>query len=94
MAKLKTTFFCQNCGAQSPKWIGKCSYCNEWNTYVEEMIQKGEKTNGRDNIPLFKKKRANKPQPISEISLSDEHRSDTYHNQLNRVLGWVLLLWS
>ena len=58
MAKLKTTFFCQNCGAQSPKWIGKCSSCNEWNTYVEEVIQKSEKTNGWDNIPLFKEKRA------------------------------------
>jgi len=91
MAKLKTTFFCQNCGAQSPKWIGKCSSCNEWNTYVEEVIQKSEKTNGWDNIPLFKEKRASKPQPLSEINLSDEHRIDTDNNELNRVLGGGLV---
>jgi len=42
MAKTKTTFFCQNCGAQSPKWIGKCVSCGEWNTYVEEVISKGD----------------------------------------------------
>ena len=40
MAKTKTSFFCQNCGAESPKWVGKCGSCNEWNTYVEEVIQK------------------------------------------------------
>ncbi len=42
MAKTKTTFFCQNCGAQFPKWVGKCNSCNEWNTIVEEVIQKEE----------------------------------------------------
>ena len=41
MAKVKSAFFCQNCGAQSPKWIGKCPSCGEWNTYVEEVIQAG-----------------------------------------------------
>ena len=45
MAKVKTTFFCQNCGAQSPKWTGKCPSCGEWNTYVEEIIQKEEYIN-------------------------------------------------
>ncbi|MDP4291948.1 MAG: hypothetical protein Q8908_12775, partial [Bacteroidota bacterium] len=39
MAKAKTTFFCQNCGAQASKWLGKCPSCGEWNTYVEEVIQ-------------------------------------------------------
>ena len=91
MVKLKTAFFCQNCGVQSPQWIGKCPSCNEWNTYVEEVIQKGEKTNGRDNIPLFKEKRTNKPQPISEISLSDKYRINTDNNELNRVLGGGLV---
>ena len=40
MAKPRTIFFCSNCGASSPKWLGKCSHCNEWNTYQEELIQK------------------------------------------------------
>jgi DNA repair protein RadA/Sms len=42
MAKTKTTFFCQNCGAQSPKWVGKCPACSEWNTFVEEVVQREE----------------------------------------------------
>ena len=42
MAKSKSVFFCQSCGAQSAKWIGKCPACNEWNTYVEELVNKKE----------------------------------------------------
>ena len=42
--KVQSAFFCQNCGTQSPKWLGKCPSCNEWNTYVEEVIKKNEKT--------------------------------------------------
>ena len=44
MAKLKTSFFCQNCGTQYAKWQGQCNACKEWNTIVEEVIQKEEKT--------------------------------------------------
>mgnify|MGYP000350535323 CR=1 FL=1 len=51
MSKTKSAFFCQNCGAQTPKWTGQCSTCNEWNTIVEEVIQKEEK---RDIIGLLK----------------------------------------
>ena len=43
MAKTKTTFFCQNCGTQHSKWVGQCGVCKEWNTIVEEVIQKEEK---------------------------------------------------
>jgi DNA repair protein RadA/Sms len=43
MAKTKTLFFCQNCGAQYAKWLGQCTSCNEWNTIVEEVIQSEEK---------------------------------------------------
>jgi DNA repair protein RadA/Sms len=43
MAKTKTTFFCQNCGTQHAKWMGQCGTCNEWNTIVEEVVQKEEK---------------------------------------------------
>ena len=38
MAKVKTMYFCKNCGAESPKWIGRCPACGEWNTYVEEPV--------------------------------------------------------
>ena len=43
MAKVKTTFFCQNCGTQFSKWQGQCTSCKEWNTIVEEVVQKPEK---------------------------------------------------
>ncbi len=43
MAKVKTSFFCQNCGTQYAKWQGQCNSCKEWNTIAEEIIQKEEK---------------------------------------------------
>ncbi|MBA3706850.1 MAG: DNA repair protein RadA [Bacteroidetes bacterium] len=90
MAKTKTTFFCQNCGAQSGKWIGRCPSCNEWNTYVEEVVSKGEdaKTPG---IVSTSTQRASKPQLISEISLSEHHRISVYDTELSRVLGGGLV---
>ncbi len=86
MAKLKTTYFCQNCGAQSAKWIGKCPSCNEWNTYVEEVVEKGNdsKTPG---IVSTSTQRAAKPQLVSEINLSEQHRIPVYDKELSRVLG-------
>ena len=84
MAKVKTTFFCQSCGAQSPKWIGKCPSCNEWNTYVEEVVSgKNEATPGI----ATSSQRASKPQLVSDISLSNEHRIPIYDKELSRVLG-------
>ena len=85
MAKTKTTFFCQNCGNQSPKWVGKCPACGEWNTYAEEIIQK-EST--KANIPLLTKTRENsRPKLIREIEINSENRIDTKNQELNRVLG-------
>ena len=52
MAKVKTSFFCQNCGAQYSKWQGQCNACKEWNTIAEEIIQKEEKTLGLDIIVI------------------------------------------
>lgn len=83
-AKIKTTYFCQNCGAQSGKWIGKCPSCNEWNTYVEEVIHKETKnTAGRSQST----QRATKPLKISEIEQSGEIRITLSDKELNRVLG-------
>jgi len=89
MAKVKTTFFCQNCGAQSPKWIGKCNPCGEWNTYVEEIVQKAssKKIDLGTNAP----QRASKPMPIQDIQLQDERRIHLEDNELNRVLGGGLV---
>ena len=50
MAKTKTTFFCQNCGAQFAKWQGQCTSCKEWNTIAEEIIQKAEKTSWKSEV--------------------------------------------
>src|SRR4029078_5850177 len=84
-SKTKTTFFCQDCGAQSGKWIGKCPSCGEWNTYVEEVIQKegGEKKKGLGSSA----QRAAKPLRISEIEQSGEIRIVLPDKELNRVLG-------
>ncbi len=84
MAKVKTTFFCQNCGAQSAQWMGKCKACNEWNTFVEEVVSKTQKENAWETNTT---QRANKAQSIQEISLENEPRIDTSDEELDRVLG-------
>jgi DNA repair protein RadA/Sms len=87
MPKTKTSFFCQNCGVQSPKWIGRCPSCNEWNTYVEEVISRDEKTPGISTTT----QRAAKPQLVSEIELGNEHRIKIPDKELSRVLGGGLV---
>jgi len=83
MSKTKTLFFCQNCGAQSSKWLGRCTSCGEWNTYVEEVV---EKESGK---PGWTKKNetANKARLIEEIDYSNRPRIDSNNNEMNRVLG-------
>ncbi len=85
MAKLKTSFFCQNCGSQYAKWQGQCNSCKEWNTIVEEIIQKEEKASWKTEGSTIKK--APKPLLIKEIDSSQEVRLDTTDGELNRVLG-------
>jgi DNA repair protein RadA/Sms len=84
MTKLKTSFFCQNCGTQYAKWQGQCNACKEWNTIVEEIIQKEEKTSWKPTTEL---KKATKPLKIAEIDSSQEVRMNTLDGELNRVLG-------
>lgn len=88
MAKTKTSFFCQNCGTQYAKWVGKCNACNEWNTIVEEVIQKEEKRNWNQSSNT---KKVSKPVKINEIAIDEEDRIDTKNNELNRVLGGGLV---
>jgi DNA repair protein RadA/Sms len=85
MAKASTVFFCQNCGAQSPKWIGRCPSCGEWNTYVEEVIKK--ETSRESSMSEFKSKKKNAPTSIDKITAGKETRIDTGTPELNRVLG-------
>src|SRR5664279_5395767 len=89
MAKTKTTFFCQNCGAQSSKWIGKCPSCGEWNTYIEEVVQREEKGSKWQSMGASGRER--KPQAVSEITFGTEQRIHTHNAELNRVLGGGLV---
>ena len=88
MAKTTTIFLCQNCGAQFPKWLGKCTTCNEWNTVVEEVIQKEEKREWKQSTS---KKRKVVPLSINEITIQKEDRIVTNNNELDRVLGGGLV---
>ena len=81
--KVKTAYFCQNCGTQYPKWQGQCSACKEWNTIVEEVVQKEE-------VKLWSKKGADskvKALKVADISLTNESRIKTGNTELDRVLG-------
>ena len=86
MAKVKTTFFCQNCGAQYAKWQGQCTSCKSWNTIVEEVVQKPNKSEWKSSTS-FSNERVSKPLIISEIDTSKTPRLNTTDNELNRVLG-------
>lgn len=89
MAKTKTTFFCQNCGAQFAKWQGQCTSCKEWNTIAEEVVQKAEKSSWKTEVPTSK--RVAKPQRIREIDTTKDARLNTLNEELNRVLGGGLV---
>ena len=84
MAKPKTSYFCQSCGAQSAKWVGKCPVCNEWNTYVEEVIEREET---KISSKSFSTKREAKPILLRNVERQSIDRIDTQDSELNRVLG-------
>ena len=89
MAKTKTAFFCQNCGAQYAKWVGQCTSCKQWNTIVEEVIQKEEKPAWIANSNPSK--RISAPVRVSEITQEKELRLNTQDLEFNRVLGGGLV---
>jgi len=80
MAGTKTTYYCQNCGAQYSKWMGQCSVCKQWNTIVEEVVSKKEIKSGV-------KKKPSKLVKINEIDTDEEYRISTGNEELDRVLG-------
>jgi DNA repair protein RadA/Sms len=86
MAKTRTAFFCQKCGYNSPKWMGKCPSCNEWNTLVEEVLAREDK-NTRNWRSEDKPKTIQKPKLIADIEYQDQQRMITKDAELNRVLG-------
>ena len=81
MKKPKTQFFCQNCGHQSSKWLGKCPSCQQWHQFVEEEIRSGE-TALRPGLQL-----SEMPQPIDAIAADEKDRVTTGIAELDRVLG-------
>lgn len=83
MAKVKSAYFCQNCGYETPKWLGKCPSCNEWNTFVEELIQKQVP----QVVAFSKSHETAKPQSLSEITKQEHDRILFPDTELNRVLG-------
>ena len=85
MSKVKTSFFCQNCGTQYAKWQGQCNACKEWNTIAEEIVQKEEKVAWKSATSEAKK--VAKPLRINEIDAAQEVRMNTLDGELNRVLG-------
>jgi DNA repair protein RadA/Sms len=87
LAKLRSLFFCQQCGYESPKWLGKCPACGSWNSFVEEVVQKQEvgKTDWRTSSGGTQ--RVAQPKRLNEIGEGTEARLMTQDNELNRVLG-------
>lgn len=81
MAKAKTVFFCQSCGYESAKWMGQCPGCKEWNTFVEETVDK--KSVGKTRTLASE----TKPVPLSAIEASTEERISTQMSELDRVMG-------
>jgi DNA repair protein RadA/Sms len=83
MPKSKTVFVCQNCGVESPKWIGRCPSCKEWNTYHEEIIAPASP---RD-LSFIKEKPDKKPVLLDNIEADEKNRQKTGLSELDRILG-------
>ena len=89
MSKTKTAFFCQSCGYESPKWMGKCPSCSSWNSFVEEIKQKKGST-----APFSKNSTDAKPVVLQDISQNEKQKNELQDKELNRVLGGGIVLGS
>ncbi len=87
MSKTKSTFFCQNCGQESAKWVGKCPSCNEWNTFVEEVVVKGTDKAVKEDWRDFSGTKGLKTISINDVVSGEEKRIFSSDGELNRVLG-------
>jgi DNA repair protein RadA/Sms len=82
MSKTKSAFFCQDCGHESPKWLGKCPCCHSWNTLVEEI-----KVKKSSSSPFSRKASEANPKQLNEIQQKDNPKFSLNDTELNRVLG-------
>lgn len=88
MSKIKVAFFCGNCGYESLKWLGKCPACNEWNTFIEEVVDKSASSKNAENRSLFSdEKRQVKVIALNDVDNNEIHRIFTKDPELNRSLG-------
>ncbi len=87
MAKTKTAYFCQSCGYESPKWLGKCPSCQQWNTFAEEVLEKAATSVPDWKTSSSQNSRASKPAAINDIQFRAEDRILTQDQEFNRVLG-------
>lgn len=94
MSKTKTAFFCSNCGQESTKWVGKCPSCNEWNTFVEEVIAKGNDKASKEWKDFSGLGSDFKIVSLQHVTSSEEERIVTGDTELNRVLGGGIVLGS
>ena len=90
MTKIKNVFVCSQCGNDSPKWLGKCPVCGEWNTYVEEFISKQHPVKESLSLSNYIPQQS-KPSLLQDISTGNEIRIDMCDKELNRVLGGGLV---
>ena len=90
MAKIKSVFVCSQCGNDSPKWLGKCPVCGEWNTYVEEFISKQQIAKELSTLSNYSQQQS-KPVLLQDINAGEEIRLDMGDQELNRVLGGGLV---
>jgi len=86
MAKIKSVYLCQNCGAESAKWMGRCNACGEWNTYVEQKIHKGPARSHASDSREFAA-----PQKLEDVAAASRARLDLKNGEFNRVLGGGLV---
>ncbi len=94
MSKTRSAFFCQSCGYESAKWSGKCPNCNNWNTFVEEVIVKGTDKKEKDEWASYNNAGKLKTISINDVSSAEEKRIITTDAELNRVLGGGIVLGS
>lgn len=91
MAKLKKSYFCTSCGNESPKWLGRCPACGEWNTYTEELVAPKSSRNDRTSFGYSTGLERNRPIPVKQVERSNLERIDLLNNEVNRVLGGGLV---
>ena len=94
MSKTKSGFFCQSCGYESAKWLGKCPACNSWNTFVEEVIVKGSDKKENNEWNEYNGTGKLKTISINDVSSAEEKRIITKDAEVNRVLGGGIVMGS